>query len=151
MEKQQDRATAGFTVQKEAEAKLPTEFGPFRMDFEERLLLRDGQPVSLTPKAFETLATLVRRPGHLVEKDELLKAVAGRLKSNTRNCDLVARFGTVAVLQGRRGVFTFGQVLPVDDVNIWIVRQGGGQPVGQVVGVGAAPVEAGEHLLQERG
>lgn len=31
MEKQQDRATAGFTVQKEAEAKLPTEFGPFRI------------------------------------------------------------------------------------------------------------------------
>jgi len=28
---QQDRATAGFTVQKEAEAKLPTEFGPFRI------------------------------------------------------------------------------------------------------------------------
>jgi GTP cyclohydrolase II len=31
MEKEQDRATAGFTVQKEAEAKLPTEFGPFRI------------------------------------------------------------------------------------------------------------------------
>ena len=31
MEEQQDRATAGFTVQKEAEAKLPTEFGPFRI------------------------------------------------------------------------------------------------------------------------
>lgn len=28
---QLDRATAGFTVQKEAEAKLPTEFGPFRI------------------------------------------------------------------------------------------------------------------------
>ncbi len=31
MEKQQDRATAGFTVKQEAEAKLPTEFGPFRI------------------------------------------------------------------------------------------------------------------------
>ncbi|HMV48546.1 MAG TPA: GTP cyclohydrolase II [Blastocatellia bacterium] len=31
MEKQQDRATAGFTVQQEAEAKLPTEFGAFRI------------------------------------------------------------------------------------------------------------------------
>jgi GTP cyclohydrolase II len=28
---QQDRATVGFTVTKEAEAKLPTEFGPFRI------------------------------------------------------------------------------------------------------------------------
>src|SRR5262245_48566614 len=27
----EDRATARFTVQKEAEAKLPTEFGPFRI------------------------------------------------------------------------------------------------------------------------
>lgn len=30
-QKQLDRATAGFTVQKEAEAKLPTEYGPFRI------------------------------------------------------------------------------------------------------------------------
>lgn len=31
MTEQQDRATVGFTVTKEAEAKLPTEFGPFRI------------------------------------------------------------------------------------------------------------------------
>ncbi len=31
MIEQQDRATVGFTVTKEAEAKLPTEFGPFRI------------------------------------------------------------------------------------------------------------------------
>ncbi|MDX2044936.1 MAG: GTP cyclohydrolase II [Acidobacteriota bacterium] len=31
MKQQQDRATAGFTVQKAAEAKLPTEFGAFRI------------------------------------------------------------------------------------------------------------------------
>lgn len=51
------------------------EFGPFQLDPPERLLLCDGQPVSLTPKAFDMLLALVDRSGHLVEKDELLKTV----------------------------------------------------------------------------
>ena len=51
------------------------EFGPFRLDLRERLLLRGGEPVALTPKAFNVLAVLVRRSGSLVEKDELLTEV----------------------------------------------------------------------------
>lgn len=51
------------------------EFGPYRLDTAEKVLLRDGEPVALTPKAFETLVTLVERSGHLVEKDELMKMV----------------------------------------------------------------------------
>jgi DNA-binding winged helix-turn-helix (wHTH) protein/TolB-like protein/Flp pilus assembly protein TadD len=51
------------------------EFGPFQLDPPERLLLCDGQPVSLTPKAFDLLLALVDRSGHLVEKEELLKIV----------------------------------------------------------------------------
>jgi len=51
------------------------EFGPFRLDTAEQLLLRDGKPVSLTPKAFEMLVALVERSGHLVEKEELMKVV----------------------------------------------------------------------------
>src|SRR5438270_9332949 len=51
------------------------EFGPFRLDMAERLLLREGQPVSLSPKVFDTLHALVRRGGHLVEKDELMREV----------------------------------------------------------------------------
>jgi DNA-binding winged helix-turn-helix (wHTH) protein/Tol biopolymer transport system component len=51
------------------------EFGPYRLIPEERLLLRDGEPVTLTPKAFETLVALVRRAGHLAKKDELLKEI----------------------------------------------------------------------------
>jgi len=31
------------------------EFGPFRIDLEERQLLRGQNPIPLTPKAFETL------------------------------------------------------------------------------------------------
>ena len=49
------------------------EFGPFRLDPAERRLLRDGEPVALTPKCFDLLVVLVENGGHLLEKDELLK------------------------------------------------------------------------------
>lgn len=49
------------------------EFGRFRLSPAEQLLTRDGEPVPLTPKAFETLVVLVERNGRLVEKDELMK------------------------------------------------------------------------------
>ena len=42
---------------------------------DERILLKDGQPVSLPPKAFELLAFLATNPGRLLTKDELLKTV----------------------------------------------------------------------------
>ena len=51
------------------------EFGPFRVDAEKELLLRSGEPVALTPKAFQILLTLVRGGGELVTKDEIMKAV----------------------------------------------------------------------------
>jgi len=51
------------------------EFGPFRLDAAEHLLLRDGEAVPLTPKAFDLLLALVEQHGHLLEKDELLKKV----------------------------------------------------------------------------
>src|SRR6266496_5189976 len=51
------------------------EFGPFRLDATERLLLRNEQHVPLTPKAFETLLVLVEHGGHVIDKDELMKKV----------------------------------------------------------------------------
>src|SRR6266511_5451375 len=51
------------------------EFGPFRLDTAERLLLRDGQHVPLTPKAFETLLILVENCGRVMDKDEMMKKV----------------------------------------------------------------------------
>src|SRR5262249_47011908 len=47
-------------------------FGNFRLDPSERLLLRDKQVISLTPKVFEALVLLVENAGHLVEKDEFM-------------------------------------------------------------------------------
>jgi DNA-binding winged helix-turn-helix (wHTH) protein len=50
-------------------------FGPFRLDVAERLLLRDGQPVALRAKVFDTLVELVRRAGKLVTRGQLIAAV----------------------------------------------------------------------------
>lgn len=55
------------------EAKHFYEFGTFRLDPAERLLLRDNHPVPLAPKAFETLVLLVQNSGRLLTKDELMK------------------------------------------------------------------------------
>ena len=49
------------------------EFDPFRLDANERLLLRDGEIVPLTPKAFDLLQALVENSGHLLDKDKLMR------------------------------------------------------------------------------
>ena len=51
------------------------EFGPFRLDVSEHMLLRDGQHVPLTPKILDVLRVLVQNHGHLVEKESLLKEI----------------------------------------------------------------------------
>jgi DNA-binding winged helix-turn-helix (wHTH) protein/Tfp pilus assembly protein PilF len=50
-------------------------FGPFELDPRERLLRREGAPVPLEPRVFETLLVLVRNAGHLLAKEELLQAL----------------------------------------------------------------------------
>jgi TolB-like protein/DNA-binding winged helix-turn-helix (wHTH) protein len=51
------------------------EFGWFRLNPAERLLLREQVQVRLPPKAFDALVVLVENRGHLLEKDELLRKV----------------------------------------------------------------------------
>jgi DNA-binding winged helix-turn-helix (wHTH) protein len=51
------------------------EFDSFRLDAAEQVLLRDGQPVPLSPKLFETLLALVQNSGHVIEKEELIRRV----------------------------------------------------------------------------
>jgi DNA-binding winged helix-turn-helix (wHTH) protein/TolB-like protein len=51
------------------------EFGPFRLDPEKPCLWRNGELVSLTPKAVETLLVLVQQNGRLVEREQLMTAI----------------------------------------------------------------------------
>ncbi|HZW05469.1 MAG TPA: tetratricopeptide repeat protein [Candidatus Nitrosotalea sp.] len=57
------------------ETKQFYEFGPYRIDPEERLLFRGSEPVPLPPKAFETLLILVNRSERVVLKDDLMRAL----------------------------------------------------------------------------
>ena len=51
------------------------EFGRFRLKTAERVLLREGEIVPLTPKVFDILLTLVENSGQVVAKDDLMKRV----------------------------------------------------------------------------
>jgi TolB-like protein/DNA-binding winged helix-turn-helix (wHTH) protein len=51
------------------------EFGPFVLDPVRRALLRDGTPIKLSARLFDTLLYLVANHDRLVERDELQQAV----------------------------------------------------------------------------
>jgi DNA-binding winged helix-turn-helix (wHTH) protein/TolB-like protein len=55
------------------ETKLLYEFGRFRLDPGQHLLLREGKPISLSPKAFELLLVLIQSGGRLLTKDDLMQ------------------------------------------------------------------------------
>src|SRR3982751_2852396 len=50
-------------------------FNGFVLDVREKVLLKDGAPVAITPKTFLLLQTLLENHGHLVEKQLLLKTI----------------------------------------------------------------------------
>ena len=50
-------------------------FGEFCLDAAERLLLKNGRPIHLQRKAFDTLLVLVANRGRLVTKDQLIDNV----------------------------------------------------------------------------
>src|SRR3712207_5728260 len=51
------------------------EFGPFRLDPAERLLLRQDTPVTLTPKVFDILLMLVRNGGRALAKEDFMREI----------------------------------------------------------------------------
>jgi DNA-binding winged helix-turn-helix (wHTH) protein/tetratricopeptide (TPR) repeat protein len=59
-------------------SKLPAKsfsFGPFALDADERILSREGLPIQISPRAFDTLLQLVDRAPHLISKSALMNAV----------------------------------------------------------------------------
>jgi len=50
-------------------------FGEFRLDVQERRLLRGAEAVRLSPRAYDVLVALVQQRGRMVTKDELLRRI----------------------------------------------------------------------------
>ena len=48
------------------------EFGSFRIDAANHLLLQEGRPVALQPKTFDLLLLLIERAGEVVGKEEIM-------------------------------------------------------------------------------
>jgi eukaryotic-like serine/threonine-protein kinase len=55
--------------------KVLYEFGPFQVDPDKQVLLRENQQISVTPKAFETLLILIRHSRELVSKEDLMSTL----------------------------------------------------------------------------
>lgn len=51
------------------------EFGEFLLDTKQKVLLRNGNPVSITPKVYEMLFVLLERRGQIIEKADLIRDV----------------------------------------------------------------------------
>ena len=60
-------------------------FGEFRIDLGQRVLLRNGQELAVTPKCFDTLALLVENHGWLLQKEEMLSALWPKSYVEERN------------------------------------------------------------------
>jgi DNA-binding winged helix-turn-helix (wHTH) protein/TolB-like protein len=80
------------------EPSLFYEFGPFRVNVAERVLEKNDELVSLTPKVFETLLVLVEHSGHVLAKDDLISRLWPDTfveeSSLTQNISLLRRAST---------------------------------------------------------
>ncbi len=59
------------------EAGSPVRLGRVEVDLAGHRVLRDGAPLSIKPKAFELLAFLLRNPGQVFSREQLLERVWG--------------------------------------------------------------------------
>jgi len=101
----------------------PVSLGAVTVDLAGHRLLRDGSELAVKPKAFELLTFLVRNPGHVFSRDQLLEKVWGYdYAGETRTVDVHVHWLRSAVeadpsrpryLQTVRGV---GYVLRLPEV-----------------------------------
>jgi two-component system response regulator RegX3 len=108
--------TAAIAAAAASDAALPppVEVGRVLVDLAGHRALRDGRPVPLKPKAFELLAFLIRHPGQVFTRDQLLERVWGyEYGGETRTVDVHVHWlraeiepepGTPVWLQTVRGV-----------------------------------------------
>ena len=66
-----------FLRRRRGEAERVYRFGPFELDLASHRLSCDGEQIELTPKEFDLLTLMARRPGRAITRDEILRQVWG--------------------------------------------------------------------------
>src|SRR6185369_13566725 len=104
-------------------------FGPFHLDESERRLLRDGQPVQITPRVFDTLIALIEHNGQLVKKEELMEKLwpntfveEGALTRNISDLRKALGDGKYVETVPRQGYRFLGVMSNVPDATLRIQR-----------------------------
>ncbi|MBI1762057.1 MAG: PD40 domain-containing protein [Acidobacteria bacterium] len=120
-------------------------FDPFLLDAAERLLMRDGKIVSLSPKVVETLLVLVENSGRILPKEELMQSLwpdsfveESNLTQNISQIRRVLGEGDWIETVPKRG-YRFAAPVQVEAANGHAVEPNNGAPMSAVV-VKAAPV-----------
>ena len=119
-------------------------FGPFALDVAERRLAKGGQPVALTPKAFDLLALLIERRDHIVTKDELIARVWGGLPIDEHNIQVTVSMLRRALEDGTNGL-RYVETVPRHGYRFIGQVAETGDPAGTTVAapVSVAPVSLG--------
>ncbi|HET9531419.1 MAG TPA: winged helix-turn-helix domain-containing protein [Blastocatellia bacterium] len=110
------------------------DFGPFRMNSVERIMLREGEIVPLTPKQFDLLLLLVENRGHVVEKQRLMDEIWPDTEVEEGNLTVNISALRKALDEGangpryiqtlpRRGYRFVGQVVEVTDDGTGLIVQ----------------------------
>jgi DNA-binding winged helix-turn-helix (wHTH) protein len=79
-------------------------FGAFRPQPDVRVLVRDGEAVPLTARAFAVLQVLTERAGQLVSKEELMQRVRAGVVVEENN--LAVQVGALRKLLGAEAIAT---------------------------------------------
>ncbi len=114
------------------------EFGPFRLDPQRHRLLRNGELVHLSPKAFEALSVFVQNPGKMLEREVLMQAIWADTFVEDANL-------TVAVSQLRKALSQNGDAAEY----IETLPRIGYRFVADVRQVRAAPLMIEKHTLSQ--
>jgi DNA-binding winged helix-turn-helix (wHTH) protein/tetratricopeptide (TPR) repeat protein len=98
-----------FSNQNQSSIESSFRFGEFGLNPDDRTFKKSGRPVSLPPKAFDALLCLVRRAGHLVSKQELVKTLWTDVYVSERNLtNIVVTLRKVVGSESIRTVSKYG-------------------------------------------
>ena len=102
------------------DAEPPLQLGRVRVDLAERRVFTDDSEVALTATEFELLATLMRRPGRVFSREQLLSqiwgysSVAGTRTVDVHIAQVRSKLGGASPVRTVRGVGYAAEAVPSD-------------------------------------